>query len=168
MVVRRDDITTTSSAKKRGETQRGNTWPRRGRAAIGELGENHAPGEILQKCSTSIRNPTVTRTSHATEGIQWIRMEELGKALTNRCRSVRELPNKNQKKQEETRDRNTNSELLNLGASSSQKLFQSLITNQDLLWLRDDMWPSHRTEQIELQAKLLNYFLGSNKSNINQ
>jgi len=25
-----------------------------------------------------------------------------------------------------------------------------------------------RLEQIELQAKLLNYFLGSNKSNINQ
>jgi len=41
--------------------------------------------EILQKYSTSIRDPTVTRTSHATEGIQWIRMKELGKALTNRC-----------------------------------------------------------------------------------
>jgi len=27
---------------------------------------------------------------------------------------------------------------------------------------------SHKGEQIELQAKLLNYFLGSNKSNINQ
>jgi len=124
-----------------------------------------AINEILQKYSTSLRNPTVTRTSHATEGIQWIRMEELGKALTNRCRSVRELPNKNQKKQEETRDRNTNSELLefecqlrtpthgrihellNLGASSSQKLFQSLITNQDLLRLREDMWPSHRTNR---------------------
>ena len=26
----------------------------------------------------------------------------------------------------------------------------------------------HKDEQIELQAKLLNYFLGSNKSNINQ
>jgi hypothetical protein len=107
--------------------------------------------EIMQKYSTSIRHPTVTRTSHATEGIQWIRMEELGKALTNRCRAVRELPNKKQKKQEETRDRNTNSEqlgfecqlrtptqgriheLLNLGATSSRKLFQSLITNQDYL-----------------------------------
>jgi len=121
--------------------------------------------EILQKYSTSIRNPTVTRTSHATEGTQWIRMEELGKALTNRCRAVRELPNKKKKKQEETRDRSTNSEqlefecqlrtptqgciheLLNLGASSSQKLFQSLITNQDLLRLREDMWPSHRTHR---------------------
>ena len=41
--------------------------------------------EILQKNLTSIRNPTATRTSHATEGVQWIRMEELGKALTNRC-----------------------------------------------------------------------------------
>jgi len=121
--------------------------------------------KILQKYSTSIRNPTVTRTSHATEGIQWIQMEELGKTLTNRCRAVRELPNKKQKQQEETRDRNTNSEqlefecqlktptrcriheLLNLGASSSQKLFQSLITNQNLLRLREDMWPSHRTHR---------------------
>jgi len=109
-----------------------------------------AINEILQKYSTSIRNSTVTRTSYTTEGIQWNRMEEVGKALTNRCRAVRELPNKKQKKQEETRDRNTNSEqlefecqlrtptqgrireLLILGASSSQNLFQSLITNQDL------------------------------------
>jgi len=30
--------------------------------------------EILQKNLTSIRNPTATRTSHATEGLQWIRM----------------------------------------------------------------------------------------------
>jgi len=92
-------------------------------------------------------------------------MEELGKALTNRCRVVRELSNKEQKKQEGTRDRNTNSEqlefecqlktptrgrfheLLNLGASSSQKLFQSLITNQDLLRLREDMWPSHKPQR---------------------
>jgi len=77
-------------------------------------------------------------------------MEELGKALTNRCRAVRELSNKKQKKQEGTGDRNTHGEqlefefqlktptrgriqeLLNLGASSSQNLFQSLITNQDL------------------------------------
>jgi len=124
-----------------------------------------AINEILQKYSTSIRNPTVTRTSYTTEGMQWIRMEEVGKALTNRCRAVRELSNKKQEKQEETRDRNTNSEqlefecqlrtptqghireLLTLGASSSQKLFQSLITNQDLLRLREDMWPSHSTHR---------------------
>jgi len=56
--------------------------------------------EILQKNLTTIRNPIVTRTSHATEGIQWIRIEELGKALTNRCRAVRELSNKKQKKQD--------------------------------------------------------------------
>jgi len=49
--------------------------------------------EILQKNLNSIRNPTATRTSHATEGIQWIRMEEPGKALTNRCCAVRELSN---------------------------------------------------------------------------
>ena len=88
-------------------------------------------------------------------------MEELGKALTNRCCAVREVSNKKQKKQEGTRDRNTNSEqlefecqlktptrgriheLLNLGASS----FQSLITNQDLLRLREDVWPSHQTQR---------------------
>jgi len=50
--------------------------------------------EILQKNLTTIRTPTASRTSHATEGIPWIRMEELGKALTNRCRAVRELRNK--------------------------------------------------------------------------
>jgi len=121
--------------------------------------------ETMQKYSTSIRNPTVSRTSYATEVIQWIRMEEVGKALTNRFRAVRELPNKKQKKQEETRDRNTNSEqlefecqlrtptqgrirkLLILGASSSPKLFQSLIINQDLLRLREDMRPSHSTHR---------------------
>jgi len=92
-------------------------------------------------------------------------MEELGKALTNRCRAVRELPNKKQKKLVRTRDRTTNSEqlefecqlktptrgciheLLNLGASSTQNLFQSLITNQDLLRLREDMWPSYKTSR---------------------
>jgi len=85
-------------------------------------------------------------------------MEELGKALINRCRAVRELPNKKQKKLVGTRDnRTTNSEqlefecqlktptrgriheLLKLGVASSQNLFQSLITNQDLLRLREDV-----------------------------
>jgi len=119
--------------------------------------------ELLQKNFTSTRKPTSTRVSHATEGVQWIRMEELGKALTNRCRAVRELSNKEQKNLIGTRDRNINSEklefecqlrtptrgriyeLLSLRASSSQNLFQSLITNQDLLRLREDMWPNHKT-----------------------
>jgi len=92
-------------------------------------------------------------------------MKELGKALTNRCCAVRELSNKKQKKQDGTRDRYTNSEqleferqfktatsgriheLLNLGASSLHNLFQSLITNQDLLRLREDMWPGHKTQR---------------------
>ena len=39
-------------------------------------------------------------------------MEELGKALTNRCRAVRELSNKRQKNLAGIRDRNTNSEQL--------------------------------------------------------
>jgi len=124
-----------------------------------------AINDILRKYLTSIRNPTTTSMSHATEGIQWIRMEELGKALTNRCRAVREMSNKKQEKLEGTRDRNTSreqlefecqlttptrgriQELLNLGASSSQNLFQSLINNQDLLRLREDMWPSHKTQR---------------------
>jgi len=121
--------------------------------------------ELLQKNFTLTRNSTSNHAAHATEGIQWIRMEELGKVLTNRCRDVRELSNKKQKNMEGTRDRNTNSEqlefecqlktptrgrihdLLNLGASSSQNLFQSLITNQDLSRLREDMWPSHKTQK---------------------
>jgi len=49
--------------------------------------------EILQRYSPSIRNPTVIRTSYATEGIQWIQTEEVGKVLRNRCQAVRELPN---------------------------------------------------------------------------
>jgi len=121
--------------------------------------------EILQKNLTTIRISTVTRTSHGTDGIQWIRMGESGKALTNRCRAVHKLKNKKRKTQGWTRDRHTNSEqlefecqlktltrgriheLLNLGASSSHNLFQSLITNQDLLRLREDMWPSHKTKR---------------------
>jgi len=97
--------------------------------------------------------------------ILWICMEELGKALTNRCRAVRKPKEKRRKTQRGTRDRHTNSEqldfecqlitptcsriheLLNLGASSSHNIFHSLITNQDLLRLREDMWPNHRTER---------------------
>ena len=119
--------------------------------------------DLLQENFIFASKPTSTRVSCVNEGIQWIRMEELDRALTNRCRAVRELPNKKQENLIRTRDRNTNSEqlefkcqlktptrgriheLLNLGASSSQNLFQSLITNQDLLRLREDMWPSHKT-----------------------
>jgi len=119
--------------------------------------------EILHQNLFITRTPPATRTSHQTDGIQWTRMEELGKTLTNRCRTVRELKEKKRKTQEGTRSRHTNSEqlefewqlktptrsriyeLLNLGASSSHNLFQSLITNQDLLRLREDMWPDHKT-----------------------
>jgi len=38
-------------------------------------------------------------------------------------------------------------ELLNLGASSSHNHFQSLTTNQDLLRLREDIWPNNRTQR---------------------
>jgi len=115
-------------------------------------------GTLLQVNLTFTRNLTSNRVPHAAEGVQWVRMEELGKALTNRCRAVRELPHKKQKNLMGTRDRTTNSEqlefecqlqtptrsriheLLKLGATSSQNLFQSLITNQDLMRLREDMW----------------------------
>jgi len=50
-------------------------------------------GTLLQENFTFTRNLTSNRVPHAAEGIQWVRMEELGKALTNRCRAVRELPN---------------------------------------------------------------------------
>ena len=56
----------------------------------------HLLNELLQKNFTSARKPTSTRVSHATERVQWIRIEELGKALTNRCRAVRELSSKKQ------------------------------------------------------------------------
>jgi len=120
-------------------------------------------GVLSQDNFTFTKNLTSNRGLHAVEGIQWVRMEELGKALTNRCRAVRKLPNKKQKKLMGTRDRTINSEqlefecqlktptrgrireLLKLGAASSQNLFQSLIINQDLLRLREDMWPSHKT-----------------------
>jgi len=120
-------------------------------------------GALLQDNLTFTRNLTSNRGLHAVEGVQWVRMEELGKALTNRCRAVRELPNKKQKNLIGTRDRTTNSEqlefecqlktptrgriheLLKLGAVSSQNLFQSLIINQVLLRLREDMWPCHKT-----------------------
>ena len=69
----------------------------------------HLIKDLLQKNFTSTRNPTSTRVAHVNEGIQWIRMEELGKALTNRCRAVRELSNKRQKNLTGIRDRNTNS-----------------------------------------------------------
>jgi len=121
--------------------------------------------KILQKNLTTIRKPTATRTSHTIEGIQLIRMEELGKAQQTDAAIYENCQTQKEKNQKGTRDRNTNSEqlefecqlktptrgriheLLNLGASSSHILFQSLITNQDLLRLREDMWPSHKTQR---------------------
>jgi len=103
--------------------------------------------EILRQNLLTTKTPPATRTNHEADGIQWIRMEESGKALTNRCRAVRKLKEKRRKTQRGTIDRHTNSEqlefecqlktptrsriheLLNLGASSSHNLFQSLITN---------------------------------------
>ena len=54
--------------------------------------------DLLQEKFISASKPTSTRVSCVNEGVQWIRMEELGKALTNRCRGVRELSHKRQKK----------------------------------------------------------------------
>ena len=47
--------------------------------------------EVLCRNLFAIRTPLVNQTEQAADGIQWIRMEELGKTLTNRCRAVREL-----------------------------------------------------------------------------
>jgi len=58
------------------------------------------------------QEPHRNRTSHEADGIQWIRMEELGKALTNTCRAVLKLKEKTRKTQGGTRDRHTNSEEL--------------------------------------------------------
>jgi len=118
--------------------------------------------EILRRNLFTTKTSRVNRTDPAADGIQWIRMEELGQAFTNRCRAVRKMKEKRRKTQRGTRDRHTNSEqlqfecqlttptrsrvqeLLNLGTSSPHKLFQSLIINQDLLPLWEDMWPNHR------------------------
>ena len=125
----------------------------------------HIINEILRQNLLTGRTTPATRISHATDGIQWIRMEELGKTLTNRCRAVRMVHDKRRKTQRGTIDRHTNSEqlefecqlktsirsriheLLNLRASSLHNLFQSLITHQDLIRLREDMWPNHRTQR---------------------
>jgi len=87
-------------------------------------------------------------------------MDTYGRVRQN---SHEQMPRRTRRKtQGGTRDRHTNSEqlefecqlktptrsriyeLLNLGVSSSHNLFQSLITNQDLLRLREDMWPNHK------------------------
>jgi len=47
--------------------------------------------EMLRQNLLTTRTPLVTRTDRAADGIQWISMEELGKALTDRCQSVRKL-----------------------------------------------------------------------------
>jgi len=47
-------------------------------------------GALLLESLTFTRNLSPTHVSHAVEGVQWVRMEELGKALTNRCRAVRD------------------------------------------------------------------------------
>ena len=43
--------------------------------------------DLLQEKFISASKPTSTRVSCANGGVQWIRMEELGKTLTNRCRA---------------------------------------------------------------------------------
>jgi len=41
--------------------------------------------EILRQNLLTTRPPPATRANHEADGIQWIRMKELGKAITNRC-----------------------------------------------------------------------------------
>jgi len=54
--------------------------------------------EILHQNLLTTRTPPATRTSHDIDGIHWIRMEELFKTLSNRCRAVRKI------EKEQTRD----------------------------------------------------------------
>jgi len=55
--------------------------------------------EILRQNLLTARTPPAIRMNHATDGIQWTRMEELGKALMNRYRAVRMLDENRRKTQ---------------------------------------------------------------------
>jgi len=119
--------------------------------------------EILLRNLFEIRTPQVTRTDRVADGIQWIHLEEIRKALIDRCRAVRKLSAKKQRTQVGTRDRSIDNEqlefecqlkpptrcrlqkLLKLGTSSPHNLFQSLIANRDPLRLQEDMWQNHKT-----------------------
>ena len=79
--------------------------------------------DLLQEKFISASTPTLNRVSCANEGVQWIRMEELGKALTNRCRGVRELSHKRQKNLIGTRDRSIHSEQLYSNPSLPTKIW---------------------------------------------
>ena len=90
------------------------------------------------------------RTDRAADCIQRIRMEELGKALTNRCQAVRILSAKTRRRKTQmgTRDRSINceqleyecqlktstrsqiQELLNLGTSSPHNLIERQILGE--------------------------------------
>ena len=53
--------------------------------------------DLLQEKFISASKMTPTRVACINEGVQWIRMEELGKALTNRCRGVRDCHKRGRK-----------------------------------------------------------------------
>jgi len=131
------------------------------------MGKNHAPIDkrniagklnLNKKPNLDSHVPRYRRNTMDTNG-------KIGQGRNKQMSSCTRTVKQKKEKSEGTRDRNTNSEqlefecqlktptrgriheLLNLGASSSQNLFQSLITNQDLLRLREDMWPSHKTQR---------------------
>ena len=89
---------------------------------------------LLHESLTSTRNLPSTRVSHAVEGVQWVRMEELGRALRNRCLAVGELPYKRQKKLMGTRDRATNGE---------QVEFECQLKTPTILQGEQRAWYSH-------------------------
>ena len=47
--------------------------------------------EILLRNLFETRTPQEAQTDRAADGIQWIRMKEMGKALTDRCQAVQKL-----------------------------------------------------------------------------
>ena len=65
--------------------------------------------DLLQEKFIPTSKLTTNRVSCTKKGVQWIRMEELGQALTNRCRGVRELSHKRQKNLSGNRDRGLHS-----------------------------------------------------------
>jgi len=68
--------------------------------------------DTLPQNLLTTQTPPATQTNHEADGIQLIRMKEVSKAITNRCRAVRKLKEKRRKTQRVTIDRHTNNEQL--------------------------------------------------------
>jgi len=86
---------------KREEDDRKEIWERIEEGWQAEEWATHIPkivNEILLWNLFNIRTPQAAWTDRAADGIQCICMEQIGKALTNRCRAVRKLSAKKRRK----------------------------------------------------------------------